>query len=186
LIRINLLPRVQRRRLPVPQISELAIPAVVLVLLLGASFLIARRTTDLQDQIAKTNREIQQLRPIVARVEELDLLIASMKKKEDVVAELLKQQLPAASVLNEVRLLIPREVWMVSMSVPDPSSINLEGLARNHYAVARLMDNLGTGQLFKRVDLTVMQLEKVGPVEVVRFQVTATIAKPQAAGGDRP
>ena len=34
MIRINLLPRVPRRRLPVPQITELAIPAVVLVLLL--------------------------------------------------------------------------------------------------------------------------------------------------------
>jgi type IV pilus assembly protein PilN len=185
MIRINLLPRAPRRRLPVPQVTELVIPVVVLVLVVAVSFWINRQTAGLEDQIARANQEIQQLRPVVARVEELDKLIAEMKKKEDVVADLLKQQLPAASVLNEVRLLIPKEVWMVSLSVPDPSSINMEGLARDHYAVARLMDNLASGQIFKRVDLTVMQLEKVGAVEVVRFQVTATIAKPQAAGGGR-
>jgi Tfp pilus assembly protein PilN len=185
-IRINLLPRVPRRRLPLPHVTELAIPAVVLLLLVGFAIVLGRQTAAMRDQLARTNEEIQRLRPVVARVEELDQLIAGMKRKEEVVAELLKQQLPAASVLNEVRLLIPRDVWMVSMSVPDPASLNVEGLARNHYAVARLMDNLASGQIFKRVDLTVMQLEKIGAVEVVRFQVTATISKPQAQGGDRP
>ncbi len=187
MIRINLLPRVPRRRLVGGrQIFELGIPAAVLVLALAASFVISQRTAALRDRIARTNQEIQELRPVVARVEELDRLILSSKKKEQVVAELLKQQLPAASVLNEMRLLIPKDVWMVSLSVPDPSSLNMEGLAKNHHAVARLMDNLATGQLFRRVDLTVLQLEKVGIVEVVRFQVTATIAKPQTVGGERP
>lgn len=186
MIRINLLPRVPRRRLAVPRVFELGIPAAVVVLALIVSVVTSRQTAALRDRITKTDQEIALLRPVVNRVEELDRLIAVMKKKEEVVAELLKQQLPAASVLNEVRLLIPKEVWVVSMSVPDPSSLNLEGLAKNHYAVARLMDNLASGQIFRRVDLTVLQLEKVGPVEVVRFQVTATIAKPQAVGGERP
>jgi Tfp pilus assembly protein PilN len=103
-----------------------------------------------------------------------------------VVGDLLKQQLPAASVLNEVRLLIPREVWVLSMSVPEPTALSLEGLAMNYYAVARLMDNLVTGQLFREVDLSVVQLEKVGPTEVVRYQITARISRPQGLGGDRP
>jgi hypothetical protein len=51
----------------------------------------------------------------------------------------------------------------------------------SYYAVAQLMDNLGTGPLFRSVDLTVVQLEKVGTREVVRFQVNARVLKPQAS-----
>lgn len=186
MIRINLLPRVPRRRLPGRQFMEAALPLVALAAVLVLWAVISGQNAGLRRDIASADEDIATLRPAVARVLELDRLIIASREKEKLVADLLKQQLPAASVLNEVRLLIPREVWVVSMSVPEPSSLGLEGLAMNYYAVARLMDNLTTGQLFREVDLSVVQLEKVGATEVVRFQVTARIVKPQAMGGDRP
>jgi Tfp pilus assembly protein PilN len=103
-----------------------------------------------------------------------------------VILALLKQQLPGSAVLDEIRMLIPTDVWLTAMSVPEPSALALEGLGLSYHAVAQLMDNLSTGRLFRLVDLTVVQLERVGPREVVKFSITARIARPEASGGDRP
>lgn len=186
MIRINLLPRVPRRRLPGRRVFEVGLPVLTLVVLVVAAIWLAQRNSAVAGDVEAANAEIRDLQPVVQRVLELDRKIQVMREKEAVIVDLLRQQLPAATTLNEIRLLIPREVWITSLSVPEPSSLNLEGMAMNYYAVARLMDNLATGQLFRVVDLSLVQLERVGPRDVVRFQVTARITKPQAAGGDRP
>lgn len=186
MIRINLLPKVPRKILPGRTIIEIGLPVAVLGVVIVLWAVLAGQNAALQRDVDAANKEINELRPTVERVIELDRQIAAMREREKVVADLLKQQLPAAAILNEIRLLVPKEVWVVSMTVPEPSSINMEGMALNYYAVARLMDNLASGQLFRDVDLMVVQLEKVGLTEVVRYQITARISKPQAMGGDRP
>ncbi|MDR7520966.1 MAG: PilN domain-containing protein [Armatimonadota bacterium] len=185
MIRINLLPRVPRRRIPGRQFIEVGVPLVALVAVVVLSAVISGRNARLQQQIDETNREIADLQPTVARVLDLDRRIAVLREKEKVILELVRQQMPAAAVLNEIRLLVPRTVWLTSMSVPDASSLSMEGFAMNYYAVAELMDNLGTGQLFRLVDLSVVQLDRVGPREVVKFSITARIVRPSAAGGER-
>ncbi len=184
MIRISLLPRVPRRRLPGRRVFEIGLPVAVAVILLLAAVWMNQRNAGVAAEVAAANREIAEIKPQVDRVLELDRLIKAMRDKEAVIVDLLKQQLPAASIMNEFRLLIPRDVWVTSLSVPEPTSLNIEGMAMTYYAVAQLMDNLGTGQLFRGVDLTVVQLERIGTRDVVRFQVTARIERPQASGGD--
>jgi len=186
LIRINLLPKAPRRRVPGRALLDVGLPVAALVIAVLLWAVLAGQNAALNRDIQAADREIAELRPTVERVIELDRQIASMRERERLVADLLKQQLPAASILNEIRLLVPKEVWVLSMSVPEPTALNMEGLAMNYYAVARLMENLSTGQLFREVDLNVVQTEKVGQSEVVRYQITARINKPQAMGGDRP
>ncbi|MGH2374038.1 MAG: PilN domain-containing protein [bacterium] len=186
MIRINLLPKVPRKILPGRTILEVGLPVAVFGIAIVLWAVLAGQNAALQRDIDVANKEIAELGPTVARVIELERQIAAMRERERVVADLLKQQLPAAAVLNEIRLLIPKEVWVLTMNVPEPSAISMEGMAMNYYAVARLMDNLASGQLFREVDLTVVQLEKIGASEVVRYQITARIFKPQAIGGDRP
>jgi len=186
LIRINLLPRVPRRRLPGRRFLEIGLPVAVAVVLVVAAVWMNQRNAGVAADVASANREIAELQPQVDHVLELDRRIKAMREKEAVIVDLLKQQLPAASILNEFRLLIPKDAWVTSLSVPEPSSLNIEGMAMTYYAVAQLMDNLGTGRLFREVDLTVVQLERIGTRDVVRFQVTARIDRPQATGGDRP
>lgn len=186
MIRINLLPRAPRRRLAVPRVVELGIPLVTLAVVVVLGVVVYGQTARLEAEIAATNVQIAELKPAVERVLELDRQLAMMRVTETVIAELLKQQLPAASILNEIRLLIPRQVWITSLSVPEPAALSLEGMAMTYHAVAQFMDNLETGQLFRVVDLSVAQLDKPGATEVVKFQITARIVKPEAGGGVRP
>jgi Tfp pilus assembly protein PilN len=186
LIRINLLPRVSRRRVPGRQWIEYGVPIVVLLAVVALWASISAQNRRLAHQIDEANAEIAELQPTVARVLELDRQIAVLRDKEKVILDLIEQQLPAAAILNEVRLLIPKDAWLVGLSVPEPSALGIEGFALSYPIVAQLMDNLRAGQLFSSVDLTVAQSERVGPREVVKFSVTARIQKPQATGGDRP
>lgn len=186
MIRINLLPRRPRRRLPGRQFIEIGLPVAAVVVALILAVLVGGQIRGLETQIAETNRKIDEIQPEVARVLELERQIAVLRAKENLILALLRQQLPAASILNEVRLLIPRDVWLTGFTVPEAQSLGLEGFALNYPAVAQFMDNLAAGQLFRSVDLTVVQLERIGAREVVKFSVTARIVKPQAAGGDRP
>lgn len=186
MIRINLLPRVSRRRVPGRKWIEYGIPAVALLAVIVLWAWLGSQNRSLERQITDANDEIAELQPTVARVLELDRQIAVLRDKEKVILDLVAQQLPAASILNEVRLLIPKDAWLVSLSVPEPSALGIEGFALNYPVVAQLMDNLRAGQLFNSVDLTVAQTERVGPREVVKFSVTARVQKPQATGGDRP
>ncbi|MGQ0568522.1 MAG: PilN domain-containing protein [Armatimonadota bacterium] len=185
MIRINLLPRVPRRRLPGRQFIEIGLPLLTLALIIVMGALIYSQNSALERDIAAANKEIADLQPTVARVLELDRQISVLREKEKVILDLIGQQLPAASVLNEIRLLIPKDVWVTSMNVPEPSALTIEGLALNYHAVAQLMDNLAAGQLFRVVDLTLAQVDRVGVREVVRYNVTARILKPQAQGGTR-
>lgn len=185
MIRINLLPRVPRRRLISRQWVEIGLPVLALVASIVLSIWIVNQNNALRRDIAGAQKEIAELQPIVARVLDLDRRIAALREREKVILDLLKQQLPAASVLNEVRLLIPKDAWLTGLNVPEPSALNLEGFALTYPVVAQLMDNLRAGQLFRQVDLTVAQVERIGTREVVKFSVTARIQKPQAAGGDR-
>lgn len=186
MIRVNLLPRVPKRRLPGGRVVELAPPVAMLALALILGVMVLGQNAGLERQVADVNRQIAELQPVVARVLDLDKQIATLRDREQVILALLKRQLPGAAVLDEIRLLIPTDVWLTALSVPEPSALTLEGLALSYHAVAQLMDNLSTGRLFRVVDLTVVQLERVGPREIVKFSITARIARPEASGGDRP
>jgi Tfp pilus assembly protein PilN len=163
----------------------LGLPLLALGVVFVLALFIANQNRTLESRLADVKQEIASLEPVVARVKVLDQQIALNKAKEQRLADLMKGQLPAASVLNEFRLLIPKDVWVTGLTVPDSQALSIEGLALNYLAVAQLMDNLAAGQLFRQVDLTLVQLDHVGSREVVKYQVTARIQKPQA-GGDRP
>lgn len=185
MIRINLLPRVTRRRLPSRRVFEIGLPIAVAAVLIVTTIWMHQRNARVAEEVAAANREIAELQPQVDRVHELDRRIKTMREKEVVILDLLKQQLPAASILSEFRSLIPKEAWVTSLSVPEPTSLSIEGMAMTYNDVAKLMDNLGSGRLFRDVDLTVVQLERVGPRDVVKFHVTARIDRPQVTGGGR-
>lgn len=186
MIRINLLPRIPRRRLISRRWVEIGLPVAVVLVAIILSVWIVNQNNGLRHDIAGAQKEIAELQPIVARVLDLDRRIAALREQEKVILDLLKQQLPAASVLNEVRLLIPKDAWLTGLNVPEPSGLSIEGFALSYPVVAQLMDNLRAGQLFRQVDLTVAQVERIGTRDVVKFSVTARIEKPQVAGGDRP
>jgi Tfp pilus assembly protein PilN len=182
LIRINLLPRAPKRRLPGGQFLILGLPLVALVAAILLSALILSQNAGLERDIATVRTEIADLQPTVARVLELDRQITVLREKEQVIVDLIKQQMPVSTIMAEIRQLIPKDVWVTNVNVPEPSAITIEGNAQSYYAVAQFMDNLAAGRMFRNIDLSVSQLERAGSREVVKYTITGRVQRPQTTG----
>ncbi|MDQ7828357.1 MAG: PilN domain-containing protein [Armatimonadota bacterium] len=180
MIRINLLPRRPRRQVPGGALLAVALPVAVLVVLVVVYLSLSARLAALQGELRRADARIAELQPQVAEVQALKRQIEEARRKEDLLAQLLASQLPASSILANIRVLIPRDVWMTTLNVPDTGSFTIDGMAMSFVAVARLMDNLESSRLFDGLDLSSAERERVGEVEVVRFQVTGRLVKPGA------
>ena len=181
MIRINLLPRAPRRRISGRPLIEVGLPLVVLVVLVIWTLALNTSITNINTQIRQTDEQIKALEPEVARVRELEKRIEEAKRKEELLDQLLGLQLPASAILANVRVLVPRDVWLSTLSVPDTRSFTLEGFATSYVAVARLMDNLESARLFEGLDLSTAERDKIGNTEVVKYQVTGRLVKPSAS-----
>lgn len=181
MIRINLLPKAPRRRLPGRPLLEIGIPLVVALILVIWYLALSTGVARLEEQIGQVNKEIDELQPQVTAVEELKRQIEEARKKEELLAQLLATQLPASSILANLRVLIPRDVWVGTLTIPDASSFTLDGFAMSYVAVARLMDNLESARLFEQLDLSVAERDRIAGAEVVKFQVTGRLLRPGAA-----
>ena len=180
MIRINLLPKAAPRRISGRPLFEIWIPLVVLAVLVVWYLFLSGQVAALNRDIQATDRAITELQPQVERVEELKRQIEAARKKELLLAELLATQMPASSILTNLRVLIPKDVWITSLSVPNTGSFSLDGSAMSYVAVARLMENLETARLFEGLDLTVAELEGIGAADTVKYTVTGRLLRPRA------
>lgn len=178
MIKINLLPRAPRRRISGRPLLEIGIPLLVFVALVGWYLALSTQIRSTEQRIAQTEQQIAELTPVVAQVEELKKRIEEAKRKEELLDQLLATQLPASAILANVRVLIPKDVWLNTLSVPDTRSFTLDGFALTYVAVARLMDNLESARIFEALDLATAEREKIGDREVVKYQVTGRLVKP--------
>lgn len=180
MIRINLLPKAPPRRISGRPLFEIGIPLVVLAVLVIWWLGLSARVEGLKREIQATDRAISELQPQVERVEELKRQIEAAKKKEDLLAQLLATQMPASSILTNLRVLIPKDVWITTLSIPDTSSFTLEGFAMSYAAVARLLENLESARLFEGLDLSVAERERIGTTDTVKYTVTGRLLRPRA------
>ena len=178
MIRINLLPRAPRRRIPGRPLFEIGLPLVALVVVVVYYLGLQASVTGIDRKIKATEAEIARLQPEVQAVEDLKKRIDEARQKEDLLAQLLATQLPASAILTNIRVLIPRDVWLITLSVPDARSFTLEGFGMSYVAVARLMDNLEGAGIFEGLDLTTAERDRVGTTDVVKYSVNGRLVRP--------
>ncbi|MGH2625928.1 MAG: PilN domain-containing protein [Anaerolineales bacterium] len=186
MIRINLLPRAPRRRIAGLPLLEIGLPLLAFLVVLFWWVALNNQINGIERQIVATDQQITELQPQVARVQELKRLIDEAKRKEELLDQLLATQLPASAILANIRVLIPKDVWLSTLGVPDARSFTLDGFALSYVAVARLMDNLESARIFEGLDLTTAERERIGDREVVKYQVTGRLVRPSASPEGQP
>ncbi len=186
MIRINLLPRAPRRRIAGRPLLEIGVPLVALVVLVIWYYALNGQVVRVRQDLATTEKEIAQLQPEIERVEQLKKQIEDARKKEELLAQLLATQLPASSILTNVRVLIPKDVWLTSLTVPDTRSFTMEGFALSYVAVARLLDNMETAGLFAEMDLSTAERDRIGTIDVVKYGISGHLVRPGEGPEGRP
>ncbi len=186
MIRINLLPKERARRGPVVSRMFLVLGVLAVAVLLGGYYLILlSENARLQDSITETNKQIDVLRPQVAEIEVLKRRLETARRKAALLKTLESSRVPWATVLEEFRTIVPKDVWLTNMSAADDGALTFDGFGLSYEAVARLMVNLDSSKVFRDVDLNVAQKQPISATEVVNFQVVGRLRQERKEAGSQ-
>ena len=191
MIRINLL-AVERkgakkaRATVIPPAQRVAIGAGLIVLatvlVIGWWFWSLRTEgAALDADIARAETETQQLRSVLAQVQQFESRRAQLQQRVTLIEQLRKGQSTPVHVLDEVSKAIPDRLWLVSMGQRG-AEFTIEGRATSLTSLSDFVSNLENSPWFKRpveiIDSAVDQNAQTG--DLVRFTIRANVTNPEA------
>ncbi|HYQ95496.1 MAG TPA: PilN domain-containing protein [Candidatus Eisenbacteria bacterium] len=178
MIRINLLPRDERktrRAMQMPKIGSL-MPVLVLLLviaLFGAvSVFQALQIGRLHADIARTEQEAAKLKPQIQTIQELTLKREELQRRLTVIADLDKTRLQRVMLVDELSRCVPEHLWLTSYE-ETANKVQIEGVTFSNLLVADFMTRLEASPLYGTVDLLVAEKGTIDQRNVVKFKVTA-------------
>ncbi len=188
MIKINLLPR-ERSRRGGPALSRMTLVVgvvAVAVLLAGYALLLAGENARLKADLDNTNQQITALKPQVAHVEALKRRIEAAQRKADLLKSLEATRVSWDVVLEEFRVVMPKDVWVTGMSVADDGAVSVDGFGLSYESVARMMVSLDTSKVFREIDLEGAQKQSItAATDVVNFRLTGRLRSEHKEAGTR-
>lgn len=179
MIRINLLPRGERRRKIQIKVPSLAIIGAVLLLLVGmwVYWRVVRRDVErLRAEIVAMRSEIVQNLQIVKMVEQYGRDKKQLQDRLGLIQRLVTAQETPVRLLDGISQVLPNDVWLAGLSKVS-GKVVIQGYAGSHFAVANLMLALGRLQpLITDVELKFSELQIVENKPVERFEILATVS----------
>ena len=212
---INLLPRDEKRRtgpsIPTPvAISTLAglITATALIALLLVSAHGKVKSRELE--LAQKEAELAAIPvPAQKQLQQQNALVTDQQARVAALNSALSKRIAWDRVLREFALVLPDDVWLLSMSAKAPSfataitttsssgsdssastgtpalggtlGFNIEGYTYSHDAVARLLSRLSVVPDLEQVQLVTSERAKLGNRTVIHFRIGANVRAPGAS-----
>jgi Tfp pilus assembly protein PilN len=169
MIRINLLPlevRTTERKID-PNYVIAGVGGALVIFLIPFSWVQYSRRKHLQEEQVSLQSELERYKPIVAQVEALESAKAQLQQRKSIIQALENERLRYPYFMEDILKLLPSNVWLTNMATsipPDGASINVsfDVLALDHYAVADLVSNFETSQIFTDVDLGTISMSGGG------------------------
>ncbi|MCB9792619.1 MAG: PilN domain-containing protein [Alphaproteobacteria bacterium] len=181
MIKINLLPVKASRRVEAVKEEALlaAIAAAVLAMICAAIFVFMQSAiSDVKAENDQLSKEIQNLRNIVARVDEIDEIKKDLTQKLSVIEQLKKKKSGPVHMLDELSEATPEKVSLEKLA-EDGGKVDLAGLAVSNEVISQFLSNLERSEWFSDVFLVgIDQVEQDG-YKLKEFQVTAKVAPPK-------
>ncbi|HEY3156779.1 MAG TPA: PilN domain-containing protein [Candidatus Eisenbacteria bacterium] len=178
MIRINLLPRDERktrRKMQLPKIGSL-MPVLVLLLVIALFGSISVFQTlqigRLKSDIARADQEAAKLRPQIQTIQELTLKREELTRRLNVIADLDKTRLQRVMLVDELSRCVPEHLWLTSYEETG-NKVQIEGVTFSNLLVADFMTRLEASPLYGSVDLLVAEKGTIDQRNVVKFKVTA-------------
>lgn len=174
MIRVNLLPRVARRKRRIEKRKVLTI-LLVLVVLFGMAYLYYNLRTQVQSlraQISQVQAELTRYQVLVKKVDQFKGDRKKLQEKLAAINRLMASRTGPVKVMDEVSKFLPAEVWLTSIS-QSSSKIVIQGYSFTNFGVADFLTRLNrSSSLFQDVELSYSEKTVVEKVPVERFEIT--------------
>jgi type IV pilus assembly protein PilN len=189
MIRINLL-AVDRERSKrgalIPAAQRVTIAASLI--LIGTFLLVGwwfwslhQASVRLDDDLAKGEREMQQLRSVLVQVQKFEASKAQLQQRVTLIEQLRRGQSGPVHILDEISKAVPERLWFTDLTQKG-DDIVLGGMTTSLTGLSDLVANLEQSAWFKKpidiVDSQVQTDAKTG--DIYKFSVKATFNNPEA------
>lgn len=186
MIRINLLPAELESA---PSQINPALPvglACIVPLVFLAPFHISQKAAQarLKSDIQSLNSELERYQPIIAQVEQLEQAKAQLQQRKGVIQSLESERLRYPQFMDDFVKLLPANLWLTNLTTAMQGGtanvliVNMDVTALDNYAIADLISNLETSQIFTDVDLGAISASQ-SPTggQSMTFHITTTYRK---------
>ena len=190
MIRINLL-TVDRER---PKRAVTLIPAAHRVTIAASLILIAtalgvgwwfwslhRASVKVDEDLARGEREMQQLRSVLAQVQKFEASKAQLQQRVTLIEQLRRGQSGPVHILDEISKAVPERLWLTDMTEKG-DDIVLAGMTTSLTGLSDFVANLEGSTWFKKpvdiVDSQVTTDPKNG--DIFKFSIKAVFNNPEA------
>ncbi len=185
MIRINLLPAEfeaapsARVNPAIPLAASVIIPALILIPIHLNQMATRKR---LQTESASLKSELERYQPIIAQVEALEAAKTQLTQRKSVIQTLESERLRYPQFLDDFLKLIPNNLWLTSLVTTNQANSNvltvsMDVIALDNYAVADLIANLETSQIFSEVDLGAINAAQTPTGQTMSFHVNTSYKK---------
>ncbi|MDH7498891.1 MAG: PilN domain-containing protein [candidate division NC10 bacterium] len=179
MIRINLLPRAERPRAPTSVRGGffVVLGLVVILAVIGAIWInLSAQISGLNKEIDLMRAELVKYQTVSQEVEKFKANKRSLEEKLASIDRLKAGQVGPVHMLDEVSRLLPRGIWLTSLT-NSSSRLILQGYSFTNFAIADFMTQLAKAPSgrFSDVDLTFSEHATIGKVPVEKFEITCTV-----------
>lgn len=200
MIKINLLPVKDDKLINEAKgyiIIALSFLAVVVVLIILNSSVLAEREQESRLRIEEADKEIANLKSIMGEIQNLKEKKAKLQEKMDMIIRLQEQNVGPVRVLDELSLKLPsNKIWIENLALKG-ERIDMSGKTLENQEVANFMKQLENSLFFSNINLKKVAKDKVVEgVPMLSFGLDTTVhlagrqeqpapaaAAPAAAGG---
>jgi type IV pilus assembly protein PilN len=190
MIRINLLAvereRTKRRALIPPAHRVTIVASLILVgtaLLIGWWFWSLRReSARVDDEIAKAEVEMQQLRSVLMQVRQFETSKAALQQRVTLIEQLRRGQSGPVHVVDEISKTLPEYTWLTEV-VQRGDEFTITGMTTSLTGVSDYIANLSTSAWFQPpVELIDSQIDATQRASepLIRFSIKARFRNPEA------
>jgi type IV pilus assembly protein PilN len=182
MIRINLLPVRTSRRLEAVK-QELILGGVgvgLLVVLCAVAFMFqSAKANELRRANSRLQEDLDNLRLIVARVDEVEKINDELRRKLSVIGSLQASKTGPVHILDELSAATPEKLYITELKEAD-GQIDLAGNAASNEVISQFLINIEKTSWFEDVYLISIDQGSIGEYQLKSFKISAHIVVPAA------
>ena len=183
MIRINLLPVRTSRRLEAVR-QELILGGIgigLLVLLCGVVFMFqSAQANELRRTNARLQEDLDNLRLIVARVDEVEKINDELRRKLSVIGNLQASKTGPVHMLDELSAATPEKLYVTNL-VEESGRLILAGNAASNEVISQFLINLEKTNWFEDVYLISIDQVQINEYDLKNFEISARVVVPTIA-----
>ena len=182
MIRINLLPREEKRGKPKASrrgVSGILLGFLAVFATIGViSILHFSQVSEIKktnDEIRVTQREIDDIKEIEVQVNEYKKRNKEIERQIEIITNLEKRKYGPLYVMDSLSSSVPERLWIDGFKSKG-NSVTLKGIALSEFIVADFMKNLQNSNYFKNVELKVIEKRKqIRNIQLRSFEINSSL-----------